>query len=130
MWLAADQTKDMGPAATLAAGWKLLRLGGVRHPWRALAVDIGMRRHRPAEPHIYLFAVGVAEAARGRGLGRRLLAPVLADCDRAGLPAYLENSKDRNTPFYNSLGFFASGPKFPPAAGAPPLLPMWREPRG
>ena len=129
MWLAPGQSKDMGLLSTLAAGWPLLRLGGVRHPWRALLVDIGMKRQRPAAPHMYLFAVGVAVAARGRGIGRQLLAPVLADCDRAGLPAYLENSNERNTGLYASLGFQASGSKFPPAPGAPPLLPMWREPR-
>ena len=129
MWLDARRSKDMSLVQTLAAGWPLLSLGGLRHPWRALVVDIGMKRRRPSTPHMYLFAVGVAEAARGRGLGRRLLAPVLADCDRAGLPAYLENSKDRNTAFYGSLGFVAYGPKFSPAFGCPLLLPLWREPQ-
>ena len=129
MWLAAGQSKDMGLFSTLAAGWPLLRLGGVRHPWRALAVDVGMRRRRPTALHMYLFAVGVAEAARGRGIGRRLLAPVLAECDRAGLPAYLENSRDRNTGFYQSLGFRQSADAFRPVPGCPPLQPMWREPR-
>ncbi len=129
MWLAAGQSKDLGLLSTLAAGWPLLRLGGVRHPWRALAVDIGMKRHRPTAPHMYLFAVGVTQAARGRGIGRRLLTPVLAGCDQAGLPAYLENSTDRNTGLYESLGFRATAPKFRPAPGCPPLIPMWREPR-
>ena len=129
MWLAEGQSKDMGLFPTLAAGWPLLRLGGVRHPWRALMVDAGMKRRRPTTPHMYLFAVGVTEPARGRGIGRRLLAPMLAESDRAGLPAYLENSKDRNMSFYESVGFRASGPKFSPAHGCPNLLPMWREPR-
>ena len=129
MWLAPGQSKDIGLLSTLAAGWPLLRLSGVRHSWRALLVDIGMKRHRPTAPHMYLFAVGVAEVARGRGIGRQLLTPVLADCDRAGLPAYLENSNDRNTGLYERLGFRASGPKFAPASSAPHLLPMWREPR-
>ena len=130
MWLAAGQSKDLGLLSTLAAGWPLLRLGGVRHPWRALLVDIGMKGRRPSAPHMYLFAVGVTKSARGRGIGRRLLTPVLAKCDGARLPAYLENSSDRNTGLYESLGFRAAAPKFSPAPGCPPLLPMWREPRG
>ena len=84
--------------------------------------------HHPAEPHAYLFTVGVASAGRGRGLGRRLLKPVLAACDRSGTMAYLENSNPANRRFYNSLGFervelFHATPE------SPPLEAMQRAPR-
>ena len=90
---------------------------------------VQMARRKPKAPHVYLFTIGVARAARGKGLGRRLLAPVLAACDVAGLPAYLENSNPLNTPLYEGAGF-RTLEVFAPAPGAPPLAAMWREPRG
>jgi len=70
---------------------------------------------------------------------------LLADIDAQGTGAYLENSNARNTPFYERAGFEGCGlipyaGKASAAAGgaagaagasaAPPLLAMWREPRG
>ena len=66
-------------------------------------------RRAPAEPHWHLAAVGVAPERRGEGLGARLLAPMLARCDRLGLPAYLESSNSRNLGFYERLGFATTG---------------------
>ena len=66
-------------------------------------------RRAPAEPHWHLAAVGVAPERRGEGLGARLLAPMLARCDRLGLPAYLESSNSRNVAFYERLGFATCG---------------------
>ena len=63
----------------------------------------------PREPHWYLFVLGVDPASQGRGLGRALVAPVLARCDRDGVPAYLETSKEENLGFYTSLGFAVVG---------------------
>lgn len=61
--------------------------------------------HHPRYPHFYLFILGVARPAQGRGLGGVLVDPVLDVCDREGLPAYLESSNPRNVPFYERLGF-------------------------
>ena len=66
-------------------------------------------RRAPPEPHWHLAAVGVAPERQGEGLGARLLAPMLARCDRLGLPAYLESSNSRNVAFYERLGFAACG---------------------
>ena len=57
------------------------------------------------EPHWYTMVVGVAPEAQGRGIGRALLAPVLARADDAGHPCYLETAQPDNVAFYERLGF-------------------------
>ena len=66
-------------------------------------------RRAPAEPHWHLAAVGVTPDRQNTGVGSRLLAPMLARCDRLGMPAYLESSNSRNLDFYRRLGFRATG---------------------
>jgi GNAT superfamily N-acetyltransferase len=128
MWLPPGVSKEPPVLSLLAAAARLLAEGGPTAMTRALALDAEMARHRPKTPHVYLFTIGVRAEARGKGLGRRLLAPVLDACDAAGLPAYLENSNPANTPLYAGAGFEALD-VFSPAPGCPPLVAMWREPR-
>jgi len=128
MWLLPGARNSAGPVGTLATGWHMLRHGGAGALRRGLATEGQMAKHHPREPHVYLYTIAVRKAAQGRGLGRALLAPMLAACDRAGLPAYLENSNPRNHSLYAAHGFahvehFAAGP------GGPPLEAMWREAR-
>jgi len=74
----------------------------VRH---VLAGMIATEAHRPGAPHFALHSLVVAAAVQGRGVGARLVAPVLARCDEDGLPAHLTSSAARNVPFYARLGF-------------------------
>jgi ribosomal protein S18 acetylase RimI-like enzyme len=60
-------------------------------------------------PHHYLFVLGVDPDAQSTGVGRALLAPMLATCDREKLPAYLETATERNLGYYQSLGFAITG---------------------
>jgi ribosomal protein S18 acetylase RimI-like enzyme len=62
------------------------------------------RKHAPGR-HWYLWAIGVDPTRKGRGLGRALLAPVLAEADAERLPCYLETQNPGNLPFYTGLGF-------------------------
>lgn len=55
--------------------------------------------------HWYLMVVGVSPEARGRGLGRALIEPVMERADNSGLPCYLETSQPDNVAFYEHLGF-------------------------
>ena len=57
-----------------------------------------------------------------------MLQPVLARCDRDGLPAYLETTKARNVGFYERRGFTVVGEANIPLGG-PPMWFMLREPR-
>jgi GNAT superfamily N-acetyltransferase len=87
-----------------------------------------MGRYHPTEPHWYLPLIGVDPSRQGEGLGAELMRPVLATCDRDGLPAYLESSNARNVPFYERLGFEVLGTI--QSGGSPELYPMLRKVRG
>src|SRR3954447_15998017 len=84
------------------------------------------KRH-PAEPHLYLAVLGTDPPAQGRGVGSALLGPGLELCDREGLPAYLESSKERNVGFYSRFGFRVTEEVRMPGGG-PTVWLMWRDP--
>jgi GNAT superfamily N-acetyltransferase len=104
-----------------------------RHWPRAARVARGLlgleRQHPPRPPHFYLAALGVEPERQGRGLGSRLLEPVLEVCDSDGIPAYLESSKESNIAFYSRHGF-RLGDELQLVRGGPTIWPMWRPPRG
>jgi GNAT superfamily N-acetyltransferase len=85
-------------------------------------------REHPAEPHWYLGVLGTNPPQQGRGVGSALLAPVLQRCDREGVPAYLESSKESNIAFYARHGFVLTG-VIEAVQGGPVVYPMWRPPR-
>ena len=82
----------------------------------------------PKEPHWYLASLGTAVELQGKGVGSALMQPVLSHCDAAGLPCYLESSKERNVPFYRRHGFEVVREVATPNDG-PPIWTMWREPQ-
>jgi GNAT superfamily N-acetyltransferase len=95
---------------------------------RALRLPFEVDGLRPKEPHWYLATLGTAPERQGQGVGAALLQPVLALADQAGMPAYLESSKERNVPFYARFGFEVVG-ELHSKVGSPPMWRMWREPR-
>ena len=106
----------------------LLNLTGVGRMRRGLALANAMEGH-PAEPHYYLAFIGVAPNRQGRGLGTALLEETLARVDKAGAPAYLENSNPKNLGFYQGHGF-RTIKEVRAGDGAPPLFAMWRPAAG
>jgi ribosomal protein S18 acetylase RimI-like enzyme len=91
------------------------------------AVVEQMARYHPHEPHWYLPFIGVDPAHQGRGIGDALLKPMLAKCDEAGLPAYLESTTPKNQPLYRRHGFEAVGEIR--VGDCPVITPMLRRPR-
>lgn len=125
-WLPSDASR--GATGLQIIKWLpwCYRVFGFRRLSRGLAMQEAMEKHHPNEPHFYLAFVAVDPAFHGAGLGSRILRATLDKIDSAGLPAYVENSRERNTPFYRRAGFIERGNISPD--GAPPLLAMWREP--
>jgi GNAT superfamily N-acetyltransferase len=87
-----------------------------------------IEKKHPHEPHYYLLGLGVEPDLQGRGIGTQMMAPVLAMCDRDGVPAYLESSKEINVPLYERNGFKVTE-RFQVPNGGPPIWLMWRDPR-
>jgi GNAT superfamily N-acetyltransferase len=98
-----------------------------RHLPRLLRALMALEARHPPEPHYYLAFVGVAPEWQGRGLGSRVLEPVLQRCDSEGMPAFLEASTARNRALYERHGF-AVTEEFTLGRGAPPQWRMWRDP--
>ncbi|MFN3313218.1 MAG: GNAT family N-acetyltransferase [Hyphomonas sp.] len=128
MWCLSDRRQELRFLQTMALVWTMMRKGSEGAAKRALAAGEAMARAHPADRHLYLFTIGTRKRARGTGLGKRLMAPMLAAADWARLPCYLENTNPANTGFYVSHGFERMK-LFEPGPGAPPMEAMWREPQ-
>ena len=88
---------------------------------------LGAQKVHPTEPsHWYLAILGTDPSAQGQGLGSAMLAPTLEGCDRDGVGAYLESSKEQNLAFYARHGFRVTGER--DLSRGPRLWPMWRDP--
>jgi len=106
----------------------IIRTFGRRTPKIVKLINAVEKVH-PSEPHYYLEFLGTHRSVQGKGVGTAVISEMLERCDREGVAAYLENSNPRNTPFYARHGF-EERDFIPLPDGAPPMLAMWREPRG
>jgi ribosomal protein S18 acetylase RimI-like enzyme len=84
--------------------------------------------HHPPVPHWYLAFVGIEPAQQRRGIGRKLLAPVLERADAGAVACYLETPFPGTRAFYRQLGFEEAG-QLQPVAEAPPIWTMTRPPQ-
>lgn len=128
MWSHSSADRELPLLPLVGLVTTLLGKGTKGAVKRGLGASAAMQREHPKAPHLYLFTIGTRKAARGKGLGKTLISPMLAAGDRAGLPCYLENSNPANTGFYRAHGF-ERVKLFEPGPGAPVLEAMWREPR-
>ena len=106
----------------------MIRVGSLRGLKRIIDLGDALDRIHPTERHYYLPFIGVDPDHQRKGLGIALMRPVLEQCDHEGCGAYLENSNEVNSAFYERRGF-AVVDKAVLGQGAPPLWPMWRDPQ-
>jgi ribosomal protein S18 acetylase RimI-like enzyme len=98
-----------------------------RMPMVAVGWEHLERGHPRTPAHCYLAVLGTDPSAQGRGLGSSVLGAMLEQCDRDGVAAYLESSKERNVDFYARHGFRVTGEIR--LLRGPVMWPMWRDPR-
>lgn len=112
----------LSPGNTRVTFWRMLRVGlefqravgrmradARRQLLDALAFTDEIHKRLMAGPdmgsHWYLWALGVSPASQGRGIGGKLIRPVLARSDRGRAPCYLETLNERSVAFYQRWGF-------------------------
>ncbi|MCL6284695.1 GNAT family N-acetyltransferase [Ruegeria sp. 2012CJ41-6] len=113
LWLPAGVSGHLSFLQTLPITPALIRHCGLRRVLRALPAGDEFDRHKPKHPFFYLFVIGVLTEGRGKGLGGKLMEAGLEMADQAGMPVYLENSKEENMRFYQRYGFEQIGECYP-----------------
>jgi ribosomal protein S18 acetylase RimI-like enzyme len=128
IWAPPDRWR-VSIRATLRETPAMVRVFGGR---LGLAMRSRMRiesKHPSRPGHFYLAIVGVEPGSQGRGLGSRLMFPILSEADAGGVAAYLEASTPRSRLLYERHGFTVQEEIRLPRRG-PAIWRMWREPFG
>jgi GNAT superfamily N-acetyltransferase len=127
VWAAPEQWRTTARQDIAYASCLLHPRLAVRMPM-VITGMLGAEKVHPTEPpHWYLAILGTDPSAQGHGLGSAMMEPILEECDRDGVGAYLESSKEQNLDFYARHGFRVTSERRLPRG--PRLWPMWREPR-
>jgi ribosomal protein S18 acetylase RimI-like enzyme len=78
-------------------------------PWRwvrwGLHLESRIHALHPAEPHLYVYVLGVHPSQKGRGLGGALLRHAAGLAKAAGVVAHLETSNPENLGLYRRFGY-------------------------
>lgn len=128
LWLPPGIKKKLPLIKSIDIALPMIKHGGFKSIPRGLFVDNALCHVKPDTPHYFLFAIGTRSTKQGKGIGGKLMEAGLEQVDLAGMPTYLESSKEANIPFYRRYGFEVIE-RFVPTKGCPPLWLMWREPR-
>jgi ribosomal protein S18 acetylase RimI-like enzyme len=127
IWMPFEWVRPTPLMAELRGLPTMLRATGLARFGRLMAIRADMDAHHPLDrPHAYLWFLGVAPAAQGRGVGSALLRAAGARLDAEGLPAYLETGTTRNVALYERHGFRVLS-EHKARADAPTMWSMWRE---
>jgi len=128
LWLSPGKSKDLPTLKRLGMLGSILKHSGPGALKRGLAIETAMKDKTPKIPHYYLFAIGTLPESQGSGQGSAIMNHALKQIDAEGMPAYLENSKPGNIPFYRRFGFEILE-EIRVTADAPPLFAMLRKPK-
>lgn len=97
--------------------------------WRfiaaGLAVDAELHTKHPAEPHTYVYVLGVAPGRKRQGLGARLMARALEIARETDSILHLETSNPENLHFYRRFGLDVVE-ELTETRGGPPIWVMQR----
>lgn len=127
LW-APPETWKLGLGTSVKVMLGMVAIVGLRRFDRVNESLEAIERARPPEPRWLLTLLGTDPVHQRRGLASAVLAPVLAECDAAGMRAVLETSEESNLPFYRRHGFEVVA-KTPLCDGGPACYTMVREPR-
>jgi ribosomal protein S18 acetylase RimI-like enzyme len=91
----------------VSQGATMLSVFGLTGSWKAIWTmdEIEKRHQQQPKQHWYLQTIGTAPDFQGKGYARALMLKHLALIDQAGLPAYLEATKEDNVKIYEKFGF-------------------------
>ena len=108
----------LSPGNTEVTTWRILRTGlGLQRAvarfnpqarqefLAALAYMDEIHKQKVPGTHWYLWALGVEPGCQGKGIGSRLIQPVLTQADKGEVPCYLETQTESNVTFYQKRGF-------------------------
>jgi ribosomal protein S18 acetylase RimI-like enzyme len=126
LWLPPGKWK-MGLWQQLALLPAMIRMGGIKGVSRLLTAATQMDHAHSAASHYYMLNIAVEPASQKRGLGTRIVQPILRRCDQEQIGAYLETATARDIVFHRRLGFEVIGEI--PLPEGPTLSLMWRKPR-
>lgn len=95
---------------------------GLENYYRIVGYMHSRAEHMVSPEAWYLSILAINPAQQGRGLGRQLLAPTLAEADGRGVECFLETFSERAHNFYRRLGFHERAKYMEPTAGAEYVL--------
>lgn len=126
------------PGAPRRTGWdSLLRganlvptlMAGRRRLLALCRVAAAVEREAESEDGWYLRALGVDPRQQGRGIGNRLMAPIMEAADSHGVTCALHTSDSAGRAFYEQFGFEVVDALHPVVPAGPAYLRMRRQPR-
>jgi GNAT superfamily N-acetyltransferase len=130
IWLAPGKFPWSPLRQLRGTGWMLSVLRADPRSFRAfMQTGANSARLHPADPHWYLETMGVDPNIQRRGLGGRLLKPVLEMADRDQVACYLETADPRNADYYARHGFVVESPALRVVPNGPAHIAMRRRPR-
>ena len=128
VWLPPGQTTmtltGMLRVGMLAAVWRA-RWPILRRLNAAGQLAAALHKRYASGPHWYLSQIGVEPSRQGQGIASQLIRPMLARCDAAALPCYLETESAENVARYQRLGFHVAAEEAIPD-GVPRIWAMVR----